>query len=210
MGSASSVSPIDRGASTASAQPLLPAGARHERTLEGVSRSDLFSSRCLRLLHSPSTTQKAGASEAVPRALSPAVAGTPPCAPPLVPVVDDLPSLNLCSHASIGMTTVGSVGCATRTRSLALRRRENVDHAHNGDRAAVVHVRFRHPLLAGPHVPGLRDELLVRPLRAAPRLPGNGTPCRSPWLGSRTSLPAGRPCLASTPSHSQGFPRRAS
>jgi hypothetical protein len=37
MGSASSVSPIDRGASTASAQPLLPAGARHERTLEGVA-----------------------------------------------------------------------------------------------------------------------------------------------------------------------------
>jgi hypothetical protein len=37
MGSASSVSPIDRGASTASAQPLLAAGARHGRTLEAFS-----------------------------------------------------------------------------------------------------------------------------------------------------------------------------
>jgi hypothetical protein len=66
----------------------------------------------------------------------------------------------------------------TRERSRALRRREEIDHAHNGDRAAVVDVRFRHPLHAGPHVPGLRDKLLVRPL-----------PCRAviSWLTTSTS-----------------------
>ncbi len=62
------------------------------------------------------------------------------------------------------MMTMGFIVFATWKPPKVLCRRDEIDHAHNGYSTAVVHVRFRHPLLAGPYVSGLRDKLLVRPL----------------------------------------------
>jgi hypothetical protein len=51
-----------------------------------------------------------------------------------------------------------------RSTQTGLRRRDQIDHAHNRYCTALVLVRFWHPFHAGPYVPGLCDKLLARPL----------------------------------------------